>query len=61
MHDFFVDTKEMESSNYKNKNIETIYLNTLYDWLINYNHELIRKIVCGFKEKLVSLFKTNTP
>ena len=61
MHDFFVDIKEMESSNYKNKNIETTYLNTLYDWLINYNHEPIRKIVCGFKDKVVSLFKTNTP
>ena len=26
----------MENSNYKNENIETKYLNTLYDWLISY-------------------------
>ena len=26
----------MENSSYKNENIETKYLNTLYDWLIGY-------------------------
>ena len=35
--------------------------NILYDWLINYIPEPIRKIVGGFKNKIVSLFKTNTP
>ena len=32
-----------------------------YDWLINYISELIRKSVDGFKDKAISLFKTNTP
>ena len=44
----------MENSHYKNSN-------TLYDWLINYIPEPIRKIVGGFKDKVVSLFNTNTP
>ena len=35
--------------------------NTWYDWLINYIPEPIRKSVGGFKDKIVSLFKTNTP
>ena len=35
--------------------------NTWYDWLINYISEPKRKSVCGFKGKIVSLFKTNTP
>ena len=35
--------------------------NTWYDWLINYNPEPIRKSVGGFKDKVISLFKTNTP
>ena len=35
--------------------------NTLYDWLINYIPNPIRKSVGGFKDKIVSLFKTNTP
>ena len=26
----------MENLNYKNKNVEKKYLNTWYDWLINY-------------------------
>ena len=34
--------------------------NTWYDWLINYIPEPIRKSVGGFKDKMVSLFKTNT-
>ena len=37
------------------------YSNTLYDWLIDYNPEPIRKIAGGFKDKVVSLFNTNTP
>ena len=32
--------------------------NTWYDWLINYISEPKRKSVCGFKGKIVSLFKT---
>ena len=35
--------------------------NTWYDWLINYIPESIRKSVGGFEDKIVSLFKTNTP
>ena len=33
--------------------------NTWYDWLINYITEPMRKSVGGFKDKIVSLFKTN--
>ena len=35
--------------------------NTWYDWLSNYIPDPIRKSVGGFKGKIVSLFKTNTP
>ena len=35
--------------------------NTWYDWLIDYIPEPITKSVGGFKDKIVSLFKTNTP
>ena len=35
--------------------------NNWYDWLINYIPELIRKSVGGFKDKILSLFKTNKP
>ena len=35
--------------------------NTWYDWLINYIPEPMAKCVGGFKDKIVSLFKTNTP
>ena len=34
--------------------------NPWYDWLTNYIPQLIRKSVRGFKDKIVSLFKTNT-
>ena len=33
----------------------------MVDWLINYISEPIRKSVSGFKGKIASLFKTNTP
>ena len=33
--------------------------NTWYDWIIN--SEPIRKSVGGFKDKIISFFKTNTP
>ena len=42
------------------KKIRTIK-NTWYECLINYIPELTRKSVAGFKDKIVSLFKTNTP
>ena len=35
--------------------------NTWYDWLINYILEPIRKSVGGFKVKVISPFKSNTP
>ena len=35
--------------------------NTCYDWLISYISEPLRKSVGGFKNKIVNLFKTNTP
>ena len=35
--------------------------NTWYVWLISYIPESIRKSVGVFKDKVISLFKTNTP
>ena len=35
--------------------------NTWHNCLINYVFEPIRKSVGGFKDKILSLFKTNTP
>ena len=35
--------------------------NTWYFWLTNYISELIRKSEGGFKDKILTLFKTNTP
>ena len=35
--------------------------NTWYYWLIKYVPNPIRKTVGGFKDEVVSLFKTNTP
>ena len=35
--------------------------NTWYDWLINYTVEPTRKSIVGFKDNVISLFKTNTP
>ena len=34
---------------------------TWYDWFINHIFEPLRKTVGSFKDKVVSLFKTNTP
>ena len=34
---------------------------TWYDWWINYVPEPIRKSVGGFKDKVVSFLKSNTP
>ena len=46
-----------------NKKIKKIrpVKNTWYDWLINCIPEPIRKNVGGLKDKVISLFKTNTP
>ena len=43
------------------KEIKKIRLtkNTWFDWLTNFVPESIRKSVGGFKDKIVSLFKTN--
>ena len=35
--------------------------NTWYDWLINYIPKPIKKSVGGSKDRIVSVFKTNTP
>ena len=48
------------NKNKENKKIRPIK-NTSYDWLISYIPEPIRKSVSGFKDKVISLFKTNTP
>ena len=37
------------------------FKNTWFDWFINYIHEAITKSVAGFKDKIVSLFRKNTP
>ena len=42
------------------KNIRPVK-NDWYNQLINYIPEFIRKSVCGFKGKIVSLLKTRTP
>ena len=46
------EQKEMK----KTRSIKNIW----HDWLINYIPDLIRQSVDGFKDKIVSLFKTNT-
>ena len=43
------------------KNQTLVIKNTCYDRLINYIPKPIRKSVGGFKDKIVTLFKTNTP
>ena len=35
--------------------------NTWHDWLINYIPKPMRKSLGGLKDKVISLFKTNTP
>ena len=49
--------------NFKQKEMKKIRLikKTRYDWFIDYIPEPIRKSVGGFKNKVISLFKTNTP
>ena len=52
-----------DMDNYEQKEMKKIrsVKNTWYDWLINYIPEPIRKSLAGFKDKIVSLFKINTP
>ena len=52
-----------DMDNYEQKEMKKIrsIKNTWYDWLINYIPEPIRKSLGGFKDKIVSLFKINTP
>ena len=47
----------MRNQNYKNKNTETKY--PCYYWLICYISEIV-KMVGSVKDKIMSLFKTNT-
>ena len=52
------DTKKLEQNVMKKK----MYIkNTWLDWLFNYIPDPLRKSVGGFKNKIGSLFKTNTP
>ena len=52
-----------QKDKFEQKEIKKIRLikNNWYGWLINYIPEPIRKRVGGFKDKIVNLFKTNTP
>ena len=45
----------------KDREVKRPIKSTWYDWLINYIPEPVRKSVGGFKDKIVSLFKKNTP
>ena len=49
--------------NFEQKEMKKIRLikKTRYDWFIDYIPEPIRKSVGGFKNKVISLFKTNAP
>ena len=48
---------------FEQKEMKTIrpIKNTWYDWFINYIPDTIRKGAGAFKDKIVSLFETNTP
>ena len=37
------------------------FRNIWYDWFIDYIHEAISKNVAGFKDEIISFFRTNTP
>ena len=52
-----------DMNKFEQKEMKKIRLikNTWYDWMINYIPQSIRKSVGSFKDKVVSLFKTNTP
>ena len=59
-----ITTDDMDSFEKQQKKKEMKKINTIkkswYDWLISYIPITIRKSVSGFKDKIVSLFKTNT-
>ena len=52
-----------DMSNFEEKELKKIrpIKNSWYDWLINYIPEPIRKGAGGFKNKVISLVKINTP
>ena len=56
-----VSIDDMDKLEQKEMKKITPIKNTWYDWLINYIPKPIRKSVGSFKDKIVSLFKTNTP
>ena len=56
-----VSIDDMDNSEQKGMKKISPIQNTLYDWLLSYIPEPTRKIVGGFKDKIVRLFKTNTP
>ena len=51
-----VSIDDMDKSGQKQMKKIMPFKNTCYDWLINYIPESIRKSVCGFKDKILSLF-----
>ena len=59
-----ITTDDMNSFEKQQRKKEMKKINTIkkswYDWLISYIPITIRKSVSGFKDKIVSLFKTNT-
>ena len=56
-----VSIGDMDKFEEKEMKIITPIKNTWCEWLINYIPEAIRKSIGGFKDKIVTLFKTNTP
>ena len=56
-----VSTNDINKFEQKWINEISPFKNDWYDWLINYIPDPIIKSVAGFKDKIVSLFKTNTP
>ena len=59
-----ITTDDMNSFEKQQRKKEMKKINTIkkswYDWLISYIPITIRKSLSGFKDKIVSLFKTNT-
>ena len=57
-----VSIDDMDEHKFEEKEMKKIMSikNTWYDWLINYIPDPVRKNVGGFKDKIVSFFKTNT-
>ena len=54
-------TSYMDRSKKKKMNKKRPKKNNWYDWLINYVPNPIGNALDGFKEKVVTPFKTNTP